>query len=251
MFEELLDLTSTFSSIFRKIAKNKKISLSQAFILLLIDSQGSSMSRLAYQIGLDNSTMTRNIEKLEKAGILAFEDPAETIWALNALARLNAGFQKKIPARPKIPTATPKVPTKALNEYEAKRLMKKAGIPTGRESLVKSPADAAKAAARIGFPVVMKIVSPDILHKTEIGGVVLNLNSQSAVRKAFNDIMANAKKAEPDARIDGVLVAKMIGGGVETILGTFRDPAFGPVVMFGLGGIFAEDPCASGWPSGR
>ena len=66
MFEELLDLTSTFTSIFRKIAKNKKISLSQAFILLLIDSQGSSMSRLAYQIGLDNSTMTRNIEKLEK-----------------------------------------------------------------------------------------------------------------------------------------------------------------------------------------
>lgn len=66
MFEELLDLTSTFTSIFRKIAKNKKISLSQAFILLLIDSQGSSMSRLAYQIGLDNSTMTRNIERLEK-----------------------------------------------------------------------------------------------------------------------------------------------------------------------------------------
>jgi len=181
-----------------------------------------------------------NIEKLEKAGILAFEDPAETIWALNALARLHAGFQKKIPTRPKIPSSTPKVPTKALNEYEAKRLIKKAGIPTGRESLAKTSADAAKAAVRIGFPVVMKIVSPDIMHKTEIGGVVLNLNSQSAVRKAFNMIVTNAKEAEPAARIDGVLIAKMIGGGVETILGTFRDPAFGPVVMFGLGGIFAE-----------
>ena len=181
-----------------------------------------------------------NIQKLENEGILAFEDPAETIWALSALARLHAGFQRKLPVRPKIPASTPKVPAKQLNEYQAKRLMKKAGIPAGCESLTKSAADAAKAAARIGFPVVMKIVSPDILHKTEIGGVVLNLSSQSAVRKAFGDIMANATKAEPDARIDGVLVAKMIGGGVETILGTFRDPAFGPVVMFGLGGIFAE-----------
>jgi acyl-CoA synthetase (NDP forming) len=181
-----------------------------------------------------------NIRKIEDEGILAFEDPAETIWALAALARLHAGFKRQLPARPKVPASTPKVPAKPLNEYQAKRLMKRAGIPTGRESLAKTAADAAKAAARIGFPVVMKIVSPDILHKTEIGGVVLNLSSQSAVRKAFNDIVANAKKAEPEARIDGVLVAKMIGGGVETILGTFRDPTFGPVVMFGLGGIFAE-----------
>lgn len=182
----------------------------------------------------------KNIRKIEEEGILAFEDPAETIYALAALARLHAGFQRKLPARPKIPNTTPKVTSKPLNEYEAKRLMKKAGIPAGRESLAKTAGDAAKAAARIGFPVVMKIVSPDIMHKTEIGGVVLNLSSQSAVRKAFNEIIANAEKAEPNARIDGVLVAKMIGGGVETILGTFRDPTFGPVVMFGLGGIFAE-----------
>lgn len=181
-----------------------------------------------------------NIRKIEENGILAFEDPAETIWALAALARLHAGFQKNLPPRPRIPKDTPQVPEKTLNEYEAKRLMKKAGIPAGRESLARTAGDAAKAAARIGFPVVMKIVSPDILHKTEIGGVVLNLNSQSAVRKAFNDIVKNAEKADPKARIDGVLVAKMIGGGVETILGTFRDPTFGPVVMFGLGGIFAE-----------
>lgn len=182
----------------------------------------------------------KNIRKIEEEGILAFEDPADTIFALEALARLHAGFNRKLPARPKIPKTTPKVTSKPLNEYEAKRLMKKAGIPAGRESLAKTAGDAAKAAARIGFPVVMKIVSPDIMHKTEIGGVVLNLSSQSAVRKAFNEIVANAEKAEPNARIDGVLVAKMIGGGVETILGTFRDPTFGPVVMFGLGGIFAE-----------
>ena len=182
----------------------------------------------------------KNIRKIEEEGILAFEDPAETIFALEALARLHAGFNRKLPGRPKIPKTTPKVTSKALNEYEAKRLMKKAGIPAGQEILAKTAGDAAKAAARIGFPVVMKIVSPDIMHKTEIGGVVLNLSSQSAVRRAFNEIIANAEKAEPNARIDGVLVAKMISGGVETILGTFRDPTFGPVVMFGLGGIFAE-----------
>jgi len=118
--------------------------------------------------------------------------------------------------------------------------MKRAGVPSGKENLVTSANDAAKAAAKIGFPVVMKIVSPDILHKTEIGGVKLNLDSQTAVRKAYNEIIANAEKAEPNAKIDGVLVAQMVKGGVETILGTFTDPTFGPVVMFGLGGIFAE-----------
>jgi acyl-CoA synthetase (NDP forming) len=181
-----------------------------------------------------------NLRKFEDDGILAFEDPAETIYALAALNRLRAGFDKPLPKAPAIPKTTPKMPAKMLNEYEAKRLMKKAGIPSGRESLVTNAADAAKAAARIGFPVVMKIVSPDILHKTEIGGVKLNLDSQAAVRKAYTEIMANAKKREPNARIDGVLIAKMVKGEVETILGTFTDPTFGPVVMFGLGGIFAE-----------
>jgi len=181
-----------------------------------------------------------NLRKFEADGILAFEDPAETIYALAALNRLRAGFEKALPKPPAIPAKTPKMPTKTLNEYEAKRLMKRAGVPSGKENLVTSANDAAKAAAKIGFPVVMKIVSPDILHKTEIGGVKLNLDSQTAVRKAYNEIIANAEKAEPNAKIDGVLVAQMVKGGVETILGTFTDPTFGPVVMFGLGGIFAE-----------
>jgi len=181
-----------------------------------------------------------NLRKFEADGILAFEDPAETIYALAALNRLRAGFEKALPKPPAIPAKTAKMPTKTLNEYEAKRLMKRAGVPSGKENLVTSANDAAKAAAKIGFPVVMKIVSPDILHKTEIGGVKLNLDSQTAVRKAYNEIIANAEKAEPNAKIDGVLVAQMVKGGVETILGTFTDPTFGPVVMFGLGGIFAE-----------
>ncbi|MBT5667474.1 MAG: acetate--CoA ligase family protein, partial [Rhodospirillaceae bacterium] len=181
-----------------------------------------------------------NIAKLENEGILAFEDPHEVIQAIAALYRFRKGFSQKLPTPPKIPASTPSIPKKPLNEYDAKRLLKKAGVPSGRESLAKTPADAAKAAARLGFPVVLKIVSADIQHKTEIGGVVLGLDSQTAVRKAFNEIMARAVKAAPNAKIDGILVSKMMGGGVETILGTYRDPVFGQMVMFGLGGVLTE-----------
>lgn len=86
----------------------------------------------------------------------------------------------------------------------------------------------------------MKILSPDILHKTEIQGVILNLRDKDGVASAVPQLIERAKKAKPKARIDGVLVAKMIGGGIECILGVQRDPVFGPVVMFGLGGILVE-----------
>ena len=182
----------------------------------------------------------KNIAKLENEGILAFEDPHEVVQAIAALYNFRKGFAKKLPKPPRIPASTPSMPKKPLNEYDAKRLLKKAGVPSGRESLAKTPADAAKAAAKLGFPVVLKIVSADIQHKTEIGGVVLNLDSQTAVRKAFNEIMARATKAAPKAKIDGILVSQMLGGGVETILGTYRDPVFGQMVMFGLGGVLTE-----------
>ena len=86
----------------------------------------------------------------------------------------------------------------------------------------------------------MKIVSPAILHKSEIGGVILNVATRDAAETAYRDLLARAERHAPEARIDGVLVAPMVSGGVETILGVVRDPVFGPVVMFGLGGIFVE-----------
>ena len=96
------------------------------------------------------------------------------------------------------------------------------------------------AAELFGFPVVMKILSPDILHKSEIGGVLLNITDDAAVRDGYDLLLARAKRAAPDARIEGVLVAKQLQGGVECILGIHRDPVFGPIAMFGLGGIFVE-----------
>ena len=96
------------------------------------------------------------------------------------------------------------------------------------------------AAQRFGFPVVMKILSPDIIHKSEIGGVLLDVADAGAVRSGFPLLLERARTAAPDARIDGVLVAKQLKGGVECILGIHRDPVFGPMAMFGLGGIFVE-----------
>jgi hypothetical protein len=92
----------------------------------------------------------------------------------------------------------------------------------------------------VGFPVVMKILSDDIAHKTEIGGVLLDLADATAVRQGFGTLMDRARTACPDAKLDGVLVAPMVRGGVETIIGVQRDPIFGPMVMFGLGGVSVE-----------
>jgi acyl-CoA synthetase (NDP forming) len=92
----------------------------------------------------------------------------------------------------------------------------------------------------MGFPVVAKIVSPDIPHKTEVGGVLLNLQDADAVRAAHDELIARARRARPDARIEGVLVAPMQKGGVEVILGIHRDPTFGPMLMYGSGGTAVE-----------
>jgi acyl-CoA synthetase (NDP forming) len=108
------------------------------------------------------------------------------------------------------------------------------------ERLATATNEAAKEASEIGFPVVMKLVSTDIPHKSEIGGVLLNVADYTAAWDGYETLIERAKTAQPNAQIDGVVVAPMILGGVETILGVKVDPAFGPVVLFGLGGIFVE-----------
>ncbi|MGN8080683.1 acetate--CoA ligase family protein [Variovorax sp. 22077] len=126
------------------------------------------------------------------------------------------------------------------NEFHAKRALAAAGISVPREEVVASADEAVRSARTTGYPVVLKIASEDIAHKTEIGGVALDLHDDAAVLEAYERIMANAKKHAPHARLDGVLVAPMVRGGVELIAGVSRDPVFGPVVMVGFGGIYAE-----------
>jgi succinyl-CoA synthetase beta subunit len=108
------------------------------------------------------------------------------------------------------------------------------------EQACASAEDAVAAAQRFGFPVVAKILSPDILHKSEIGGVILDLADADAVRAAHATLLARAAERAPGARIEGVLVAKQVKGAVEMALGIARDPVFGPVAMVGLGGVFIE-----------
>lgn len=130
--------------------------------------------------------------------------------------------------------------TRDLNEADGKRLLAAYGIAVTREALARNAGEAASAATSIGYPVVMKIQSADIPHKTEAGGVRIGVAEAAAASVAFDEIVANARTHAPGAAIDGVLVQEMVGGGTELILGVQNDPLFGPAIMVGLGGIFAE-----------
>ncbi|MEA1865191.1 MAG: acetate--CoA ligase family protein [Euryarchaeota archaeon] len=128
---------------------------------------------------------------------------------------------------------------KLLTEHESKKLLAKYGIPVTREAVARSREDALLLAREIGFPVAMKISSPDIAHKYAAGCVLLDVGAQD-VGAASETIVANAKKHSPDARIDGVLVQEMVPRGTEIVIGVTCDLQFGHAVMFGLGGVFVE-----------
>lgn len=127
-----------------------------------------------------------------------------------------------------------------LTEVESKKILEEAGLPVASTRLAADAAEAARIAADIGFPVVMKIVSPDVPHKSDAGGVKVGIESEEGVRSAFEEIVSNVKERLPNAKIEGVAVQKMAPQGTEVIIGVSKDPQFGPVVMFGLGGIFVE-----------
>jgi acyl-CoA synthetase (NDP forming) len=129
---------------------------------------------------------------------------------------------------------------KSLSEHQSKALLDLYGIPVTRERVAKSPREAAGLAEEIGFPVALKIDSPDILHKSEAEAIRLSVNSQEEVIRFYDEIIANAQAHNPNARINGVLVQEMIRGGTEVMIGMSQDPQFGPTVAFGLGGIFVE-----------
>jgi acetyltransferase len=127
-----------------------------------------------------------------------------------------------------------------LLEYEAKRLFEIHGAPVSQDCLVQSADEAVKCALDMGADVAMKIVSPDILHKSDAGGVRIKLSSEKEIRSAYREIMKNSKKYDPQADIRGVLVSPMADEGVEVIIGTKIDDQFGPVIMYGLGGVMVE-----------
>ena len=179
------------------------------------------------------------IRGYEEDGFCVFEDPTRAVVAIAAMGQFGRAFAVK----DRLPVPTLKavtLPGRAPTEAQAKTLLAQAGIASAPERACAS-ADAAVAAAQeMGFPVVLKILSPDIVHKSEIGGVLLGVSTPDAVREGFATLMGRARAAVPHASLEGVLVAKQLDGGVECILGIQQDPVFGPVALFGLGGIFVE-----------
>ena len=180
------------------------------------------------------------VQRYEETGCPVFEDPTRAVRAVDALSRFSEAFARQTPPRAVATPAPEPLPAPPIGEQTAKQILAKAGLRVVEEQLCSTADEAVSAATCLGFPVVLKIASPDILHKTEVGGVELGLTTAKDVVQAFAAVTGRARLARPDARIKDVLVSRMVTGGVETILGVQDDPTFGPVVMFGLGGIFVE-----------
>lgn len=179
------------------------------------------------------------IRAWEEGGFLVFEDPTRAVAALAAMGRFGEAFARAAPSPPP-PLDAPALPDATPDEAAAKRILSAIGIASPEEVLCVSADEAAAVAERLGYPVALKLVSPDVLHKSEIGGVALGLSDATAVRSAFDAILGAAARHAPAARISGVLVSPMVTGGVECVIGITRDPVFGPVAMVGLGGVFVE-----------
>ena len=129
---------------------------------------------------------------------------------------------------------------KFLLEPEAKSICKEYGIPVTDFRIARNEAEAVSFADEIGYPVVLKIISPDVIHKSDVGGVIVGLKTAEDVRNAYKQIIENVKNHKPNAKIVGMLVQEMAPSSTEIIVGAIKDPQFGPALMFGLGGIFVE-----------
>ncbi len=178
-------------------------------------------------------------QQLAQIGIPCFGDPTRAMAALAGAVRI-AQRRQNLYALPQSPAPAAASLGDVSTEALAKQALGEAGLPMLRERLCANATAAAEAARELGFPLVAKIASPDILHKTEVGGVMLNLQDEQAVRDAFSTLMQRARDAMPHARLDGVLLAPMVKGGVEAILGVQVDPTFGPLILFGAGGTAVE-----------
>jgi acetyltransferase len=191
------------------------------------------------------------LRRLHEAGLPVYSSIEHTVRVLAALGERGeylASQQVQETIAPAVPAETGKAMLKAakaegrdLLEFEAKGLLAEHGIAVPEEWLVRREDELAGIAQRTqGKPLAMKVVSKDILHKSDAGGVKLNLVGEAPLRDAFQAIQSNAQAYDPNAQIEGVLVTPMAEKGVEVIIGMLRDPIFGPVLMFGLGGIFVE-----------
>lgn len=182
------------------------------------------------------------VKRYEDAGCLVFEDPTRAVRAVAALERIHRAMETPAPPTRSATVKYParKLPEGPMSELDSKRVLADAGLDVVEDRLVTTAAEAAAAAEALGFPVALKIASADVPHKTEVDGIRLGVDSAAATAETFSALLSDVGRARPDARIEGVLVSPMVRDGIETILGVHRDPVFGAVVMFGLGGELVE-----------
>jgi acetyltransferase len=198
---------------------------------------------------IGGTVMTDGIEALKKYGVYNYEDPDSAAYTMRMLSKYNM-IKNRIYEQPKQfnvdKDAVRNIIYKARKDginvlgLEALPILEAYGIPTLKYRVVNGSQKAKQAANEIGYPVVMKIVSPHIIHKSDVGGVKVGLDSDEAVESAYNKMMRDVTTAVPHCRIFGVLIQQMAQGGKEVILGMNKDPQFGPLIMFGLGGIYVE-----------
>ena len=239
MFEHMLTGGGYGSAIafFTHIARNKEL-----FGKLLPHFEAVAKKHTDRFLVLSTLASAETRQHLEGLGYAVFEDPARAVKVIRALVHFRAAFDAPaLEASPTLAaTALSVMPGVRYDEFASKRLLALAGIPCAAEEVVTSQSAAVQAAGRIGYPLVMKIVSADIPHKSEIGGVLLNILNDADVHSGYATLRERAQTRAAGAHITGVLLAHQVNGGVETILGVMRDPVFGPMVMFGLGGVFVE-----------
>ncbi|MBI2727740.1 MAG: acetate--CoA ligase family protein [Polaromonas sp.] len=179
--------------------------------------------------------------RYEGMGYLVYEEPTRCISAIAALRDYARSFAIEEESAPAGPGSEPRPAGMAtLNEEASRALVERAGIPVVRHKTVTSPDGAATAARELGFPVAMKVLSVQVPHKSDVGGVVLSIVDEASARDAFSRILASVTAAVPHAHIEGVLVSPMIGSGVEMIMGVKHDPVFGPITVIGFGGVLVE-----------
>ena len=184
------------------------------------------------------------VTRYEQAGCLVFEDPTRAVRAVAALTHFVRAFANSTggiaAAASSAPAGLRPLPRAPLNEFAAKQLLAAAGIPIVEERFIRDEQAAQDAAHQIGYPVVLKLSGSGLAHKSELGGVILDIDSPAALATACAALSERAAAAPSDAAIDGMLLSRQVEGGVEMILGTSHDSTFGPQIMVGLGGIFAE-----------
>lgn len=180
------------------------------------------------------------VAQYEEDGFLVFRDPSDAVATLARMARLRPGFVAE-PSGPVLaPIEGPPFPLTAVSESTGKAILAAVGVSVLPEVVAKTADAAADAARTFDRPLAMKLVSPDVAHKSEIGGVMLNVVGEDAAREAWGAITQAADRLAPHARVEGVSVSPMAGAGVELIVGVRHDAVFGPVTMVGMGGVFTE-----------